>query len=251
MKNDKQATTDGLDTEAKDRAFSVAKATLSYIPFAGPALAELVSVTIPNQRMDRFAEFMRLLNERVETIESILNDKGKSYPERIALIETGAEQSSRARSNVRIQHIAALVVQGIDQNEQGALESHRILRILPQIDDQELLLLFFFGGSAQQKQDAYSSLNLPKQLQYTSSEELRKKHRLFVLGLEHLSDIGLLESKLPSVEFVKPQNRRLDGGFSLPNIKKRNVGKANAHAALSEYKITPLGRFLVEAVQLD
>lgn len=239
MTSDIENPTHDLKTTAQDRAFSVAKATLSYVPFAGPALAELISVTIPNQRMDRFAEFMRFMNDRIDLVETILKDEGKHHPERIALIETGTEQSTKARSSERISRIATLVLKGIEQTEQEAMETHRILRLLPQIDDQELLMLLTFGGSGEQRQAAFSALTLPEQLQYRSTDGLRRQHQLFNLGLEHLSSLGLLKPKALDVELVRSRNRRLDGEASLPQLKKRKTERANAHLAMREYSISP------------
>lgn len=239
---------DELDTSAKDRGFSVAKATMSYIPFAGPALTELISVVIPNQRMDRFADFMRRLNRRVEALEAIIDERDGPQTQKIALIETGAEQSTRAQSTQRIERIASLVERGITQSEQEALELHRILRILPQIDDQELLVLICFGGSGEQRESAWSALHLPDRLGYGASDELRRKHQLFVLGLKRLTDMGLLDSKQADVEIAAPRGRRLDRSASVPKIQKRKVERANAHLAMGEYTISPLGRLLVEAI---
>jgi len=240
-----------LDASAKDRGFSVAKITLSYIPFVGPALAELVSVTIPNQRMDRFAEFMRQLNERVDEIEMVLKNEGKEYPERIALIETGAEQSTRARSNERIKRIASIVIRGINNTEQEALELHRLLRILPQIDDQELLLLYYFAGDGQKKREISTALNLPEELRHGSDRELFKKHQLFVLGIEHLSALGLLNTDVPDVEISFPRSRMLDGSAVAPKVQKSKKDKADAYQALRNFRITSLGHLMVEALSLD
>lgn len=58
-----------LSTLAPDHAASAAKALLGAVPLAGSLLAEIASSIIPNQRIDRIADFAEQLESRLSDVE--------------------------------------------------------------------------------------------------------------------------------------------------------------------------------------
>ncbi len=68
-----------LDDNKTDFAVAVAKGTLGAIPGVGGIAAEIVGTLIPRQRLDRIAEFLEILGEKVAGVErDMLEQKMKS-----------------------------------------------------------------------------------------------------------------------------------------------------------------------------
>jgi hypothetical protein len=62
-------------------------------------------------------------------------------PEGVDLIEEGAYQAVRALTDERKQQIAKVVANGLASEDQSKLRQKRLLKILGDLDDQELVIL--------------------------------------------------------------------------------------------------------------
>jgi len=60
---------DQLKAQTNDYITSGLKLIAGATPVAGPLLAEIIGSVIPNQRMDRIADFARKLDERISNLE--------------------------------------------------------------------------------------------------------------------------------------------------------------------------------------
>jgi hypothetical protein len=86
-----------------------ARAALSAIPFAGSLLAEVAGSIIPNQRVDRIADFAAKLEERIADLEEVQVRSELHDEEFTDLLEESLTQASRAVSDDGRKYIASLV----------------------------------------------------------------------------------------------------------------------------------------------
>lgn len=70
-----------LDSNNVDRITSLTKGIVGSCPYGGALLSEVIGVLIPNQRIDRIAEFLKALDSKVSQIDSGL-EKLKSSLDR-------------------------------------------------------------------------------------------------------------------------------------------------------------------------
>ena len=87
------------------------------IPGFGSILSEVVGAIIPDQRMDRLVKYIKILDTKVQKINSDLLEIAKQNELAIDLIEEGFVQASRSLSNERREYIANVVANGISDEE--------------------------------------------------------------------------------------------------------------------------------------
>jgi hypothetical protein len=81
------------------------------------------------------------LARRLASVEEAALRERLRDPENVALFEEGAYQAARAISEERRQRIAELVAAGIADDRRDYIESHRLLRLLGELDDGEVIIL--------------------------------------------------------------------------------------------------------------
>lgn len=196
-----------LATNRVDGLTSLAKSVLGAAPFVGTALAEIVGHIIPNQRVDRIAEFVRLLDERLKRLEQEALQDQMQEPDNVNLLEDAFTQAARATSQERLEHIANLVANGISSEELKQSESKRMLWLLGQLNDAEIVLL---RGNLPLTQEEYgldeefrkkhSELLAPDAIHRDSSEDEFEKAALKTSHRQHLYDLALIRKR-----FRKPK----------------------------------------------
>ncbi|MFC3326072.1 hypothetical protein [Mesorhizobium cantuariense] len=129
---------DGLDDDLRDKLVAIGKGVAGPIPLAGGVVAEVVGLVIPGQRADRIAAYLRALSIRVDNLIQEIRDGLPSSPEKIALIEEGGLQSSRATSQERIDQIVEAVSRGLSEDDSDIVRRKRLLLILGELDDDEV-----------------------------------------------------------------------------------------------------------------
>jgi hypothetical protein len=130
-----------LGPTGRDRAIALARGIAGAVPFAGAAIAELITEIVPGQRQERIEDWLRHLAERLVGVEETVLRKRLRKPENVALFEEGAYQAARAFTGERRRQIAELVAGGIADDRRDYVESHRVLRLLEELDDGEVILL--------------------------------------------------------------------------------------------------------------
>jgi hypothetical protein len=116
-----------LGPTGRDRLVAVLRGVVGFAPLAGPALAELITEIIPNQRLGRIESYLRKLAERLEELEVVDAGAAMREPESIDLFEDGASQAARALSEGRRDQLVRLVADGISGERRDYLESKRVL----------------------------------------------------------------------------------------------------------------------------
>ncbi len=143
--SDQAKPADALNNQAVDYAVAIARTALGTIPICGSPLAELVSVTIPNQRLDRLVKFTRELESRFAVIEDESLRRRLADEEIVGLVEAAYVQAAQGSSDERRAYIASVVVNGINSEELAAIESRHLLKILGEMNDLEVIWLLHFA----------------------------------------------------------------------------------------------------------
>ncbi|MEQ1783369.1 MAG: hypothetical protein ABMA14_18590, partial [Hyphomonadaceae bacterium] len=192
-----------LGQNATDRGTALAKALAGAVPVAGSFIAELLEQVIPNQRQDRFASYVGLLETRLADLEHSLNADELS-PSQTALFEDGAHAAVRAITSERLRHIARIVAEGIAGDTLMAEDQRRFLVMLNSLFDEDIVALCshtrikaarsrtksMTGGEIKQATDK-------ELLRYKerSAIEAQQDHRLISLGLLHQESSVHLETR--------------------------------------------------------
>ncbi|MHC2241133.1 hypothetical protein [Bradyrhizobium elkanii] len=122
-----------------DVTVAVARSVLSIIPVLGQTLQEVVTAIVPNQRAERVEKYLVMLSQQIDRLQIAVQEIKR--PESVDLIEEGAYQAVRALTDDRRLQIATVVANGLANEEQSKLRQKRLLKILGDLDDQELLIL--------------------------------------------------------------------------------------------------------------
>ncbi|MFW1969590.1 hypothetical protein ACG95P_21380, partial [Acinetobacter guillouiae] len=133
-----------LNASFLDHRVATYKAIAGLIPGVGSILSEVVGAIIPDQRMDRLVKYIKILDTKVQKINSDLLEIAKQNELAIDLIEEGFVQASRSLSNERREYIANVVANGISDEEKNYADSKYILKLLGELNDQEVIWLRFF-----------------------------------------------------------------------------------------------------------
>ncbi|WP_114200942.1 hypothetical protein, partial [Acinetobacter baumannii] len=133
-----------LNASFLDHRVATYKAIAGLIPGFGSILSEVVGAIIPDQRMDRLVKYIKILDTKVQKINSDLLEIAKQNELAIDLIEEGFVQASRSLSNERREYIANVVANGISDEEKNYADSKYILKLLGELNDQEVIWLRFF-----------------------------------------------------------------------------------------------------------
>ena len=226
---------DELDKTLRDHVALVTKMAASLVPLVGGPFAELISETIPRLRQDRIVEYLRQLNERIETLEQDLVKRLLADEERIDLVETGGHLAARATTSERISQIAEIVFRGLSAEETNFIRRKRLLALFGQIDDEEFLMLRAYGESNRGfNSNAWDAIDRPPPAVLGSSREEVDEEKLYEIGKQNLLQLGLLERRFGSVKRGEyPEFDARSGGF------KSHIG------------ISYLGRMLLREVGID
>lgn len=191
---------DSLDDGWRDKLVAIGKGVAGAIPLAGGVLAEVIGITIPGQRADRIATFIRALATRVDDLSDELRDGLASSAEKIDLIEEGGIQSSRATARERINQIVEAVSRGLSSDDADIVRRKRLLLILGELDDDEVSLLNAYGRSyAGADRQAFERVNRPDPPHLQSHALVIDQNQLYEAGKDHLVRLGILKKNYGNV----------------------------------------------------
>lgn len=188
-----------LGNATTDRVVSLAKALTGMAPVIGPIMAEIVGYVIPNQRGDRIARFVQLLDERLRELEREALEAKFTQPPVVDLLEDAFMQAARATSQERLKHIANVIVTGLSEAELNEAETKRMLWLLGQLTDAEVVILRSQLARTIEdgEQDAeflskHEQLLAPDFTHMGSSDEEFEQEALKASYKQHLYDLGLI-----------------------------------------------------------
>ncbi|UQB76599.1 hypothetical protein KI429_14235 [Pseudomonas shirazica] len=226
---------DEIKTHAIDYVASGAKAALGVVPFAGSLLAEVAGSIIPNQRIDRIADFAFKLQARIEQLEEAQVRSEFNDEEFTDLLEESLRQASRSTSDERRRYLASLVANSLNSEVIEHAESKHLMRLLSEINDIEILWLRFFHISTIEGDKEFRELHAGV-----------FKHRIATIGSsrQELDDHALQQSYKDHLVLL---------GLVRENIKRNRDGtpeydKFTGKPAVSYREASPLGRLLLRSI---
>lgn len=172
-------------------------------PVPGGAIGELIASTLPNQRVDKMARFVRLIDARVLALEDMIQERLEENIREtpyLDLLGEGLNSAASALSDERLTHIAELVSRGLSGNEAAALQRLFLLGILDQLNDAEIIILRSmeeFPSSAE-REEFYSTNEAIFSSQVAVMDS--PPEEIDAVGVyraykEHLENLGLIQHR--------------------------------------------------------
>lgn len=130
-----------LGNTPRERSIAIVRGAVGAIPWLGPALTEIINHFIPNQRLDRVEDYLRRLEAKLSSLTRDEILARTSNVDSADILEEGGFQSARATSEDRREQIANVVAFGLTGEEKERIEAKRILKLLRDLDDDQILIL--------------------------------------------------------------------------------------------------------------
>ncbi len=228
---------DSLEDRINDIAVSVTKGAVGAIPFVGGLMAEIIGQVVPNQRLDRIADFARALAARLQHIEQNVLAQALNTPEGLDTLEDGFVAASRTLTAERRARLAGAVAKTLTSADVDHVYKKRLLQLSSGLSDAELIML--------QAVEMYGRNAI--------DVEFAARHELILRGpayrvdtrkedqAEYIRHESLVQNLL-SHKLVSPfANANMVVGMSVPPLFADGTWQAN-------YEITPLGRDVLAVI---
>lgn len=227
-----------LSSQPIDYVTSAAKGILGAVPFAGSLLAELAGTVIPNQRIDRIAKFVEILEKRLDSLERDFVWKQLKDENFSDLLEECLRQAAHSLSVERREYLANLLTNSLSLEDVEYAESKHLLQLLNDLNDVEVVWLNFYSeaemGGHNKFREKHSTVLSPVVATMTSPQSVLDKSTIQTSYKEHLSRLNLLEPKY-----------KINSKTKLPEFDTFTGG-----LEIRSYQITPLGRLLLRQIGL-
>src|SRR5215211_4266901 len=134
-----------LDENDVDRAVTASTIVLRVIPTIGSILAEAVRHSIPNQRVDRMAHMLKIVDNQVSGLQRDFLELRMQTDEFRDLLEDALWQTTKALTEERRAYIASLLKNSITSDELSHEQEKTLLSLLGELNDSELIILGWYG----------------------------------------------------------------------------------------------------------
>ncbi len=236
-----QTTIENLSPNHTDFLTEYTKGGLGAIPFFGALFGEIVGQIIPNQRVDRIVEFLKILDSRLNNLEIGNNElkermKEESY---INFFEEGIWQVARSSSNDRKEYIASMLANGISDESLEKIEGNILLSLLGQLNDNEIVILFSHTRQCHSRSDdefdkKHKNILSRPSAHMGSSQEEHDRVTMYDTYHEKLVRLNLLRKK-----FKTPKKNEM------PEFDEK-TGMLKG----SGYSVTPLGKIFLKYIDM-
>lgn len=193
-----------LENNSSDRLAQIVKAGLGMVPVVGSILQEAVTITIPNQRMDRVVLTLNVFAQKVNYLEEEVLRLKMSSEKFTDLLEDAIPQAARALSEERREYIASFLKNSLTSEELNLIQEKKILSILGALNDAEIIFLRYESLRPHEQNDFFQQHQVVLQPVKAAINSPRSEHDKYALRIsfnEKLLELGLLERK-----FLKPQS---------------------------------------------
>ncbi|WP_322514897.1 hypothetical protein SR870_17990 [Rhodopseudomonas palustris] len=175
------------------------RAVVSTAPVVGGLLTEIITELIPNQRLDRVERFILALAEEVQRAGCERCLPTSEGPQ-LELVESGLRAASMTSSTSKIEHLAKCAARGLTKDEGDAIRAQRILKILSELDPEELIVLLYHTkltiAAAQEFRKLHPAIfDLPL-LMYGCDQDVRKRNAEYQAAERHLISLGLVSEEI-------------------------------------------------------
>jgi len=186
-----------VDETDLDRAVSASYLVLSAIPTIGPLIAEAVKQGIPNQRIDRIADMLKILERQLSDLQKEVLEQRLQTEQFRDLLEDGLWQTTRALTHERREYIASLLRSSLTSEQLSHERAKTLMSLLGELNDSELIILGWYGtGRRNEQANRYYErheqvVNLPS-IKRGASDEERDEADLRRRSHERLQNLGLI-----------------------------------------------------------
>lgn len=211
------------------------KAVVGLVPGCGSILSEMVGAIIPDQRMDRLVKYIKILDEKLQQIDSEVLKIVRTNEAAIDLIEEGFVQASRALTNERREYIANLVCNGISVEAKKNSDSKYVLKLLGEFNDEEIIWLCSY--------------------MYIGTERYRefiKKHHETLKPVSRSNDVSQTEIEEAAIQ--DSYNNHLErlnlivSNYKVDKSSNQLILDRNGKPKLLNRRLTSLGKLLLKQI---
>jgi len=186
-----------FENNGADISAMILKGTVGMIPIAGGYVSEIVGNVIPNQRIDRIARYVELLNLKFENLSKDMVEKLCSSELFIDLIEESFIKASRAITTERMNYIINIVEYGMSNKDADINNSKYLLGLLSDLNDSEVIWLRYYNERTIIAKQNFQSkhVNILGRIQPVIGDSIDKKRLAAIQEsyTEHLERLGLVE----------------------------------------------------------
>jgi hypothetical protein len=132
-----------LEASRSDQVAAVLRSVAGFVPGFGNMIGEVLTALIPDQRIERLADYMRTLNEKVKMLDADIDlVRGRlRETDRLGIFEDGLLQAARSATEERRERIASVIARGICEEGFNYERSKKILNTLDDLTDAEIITL--------------------------------------------------------------------------------------------------------------
>ena len=185
-----------------DYIVSITKGIIGAAPTVGPLIAEIVGNIIPNQRIERLTDFVTMLEEKISGMDKTFIEGKLKEPEFIDLLEDSFLPAAKALSLERRKQITSVVSNSLADKEIKAFQAKMLLRILSELNDDEVIHLQFYAKLTSPDRNEYFNKHkdiLRGPVTHTgSTDEERDQEALHSTYKTHLEQLKLIKPEFRS-----------------------------------------------------
>lgn len=205
-----------LESNLVDYVTAGAKSVLGTVPFAGSLLAEVAGSIIPNQRVDRLADFTAKLEHRIKSMEETLVAKALTDEEFTDLVEESVRQVSRSTTQERRGYLAALLSNSLSSEAITYSETKHLMRILGELTDVEVIWLRSYVENYEFKKLHWNVLD--PTIPDSDARALQESYR------DHLVRLGLLVGEIRKDKDGSPEFDNFTRSFKVYSYRISQLG---------------------------
>lgn len=182
-------------------------------------------------------KYTKILDEKIQSISHNLLEVAKSNEEIIDLIEEGFIQSARAITNERREYIANVICNGIADSLKNVEDSKYILKLLSELNDQEIIWLRFY---------LYPGIDI--------DNEFRLKHQNILQPISR--EIGINETSIQKAAIQDSYKNHLERlnliylNFQIDKVSKQPKLDTKGKPKVAYISLTPLGKLVLKQIGL-
>jgi hypothetical protein len=229
-----------LESNKSDAVAIGMKSLLGIVPF-GSLISEIATNVIPNQRTDRIALFVEVLNEKFKVLDKEVVELKTKSEEFTDLLQDGFVQASRALTPERLDYIATLLTNSIEDEVIEYLGKKKLLSLLGELNDAEIVWLvnfsiplrFMSNPTFEEFYEKHKNILKPATKIVSGIDNLDlDRHALQKSYEEKLRQLGLINDRFDVPD--KGENPKFD----------RETGRLKA----KNTSCTPLGKLLLKFI---
>ncbi len=229
MADDYKEIENKLKNNKSDITVSILKGLVGAVPYLGAGFSEVISMRIPNQRMDRVCHVLEYIANKIEKIEQEKKewiDRLKNNRNNLLIFELAIKYSMETNSDILHHSYAYFVFNSIENKDFDDSRNEKLLRTLSELTEEEIIHLINFSQdkalfSSSEFEKKYEDIIMPKsQTDHVLENEIHNAFRNeYILTLEQKGLITII--------------KRLDANYPINT---------------NDVRITDYGNLLVEAI---